>query len=273
MKRSDRQPVERLRLLDHVGEPDAAPAHVVDRPARDAVEVGDLLGPWERAQVSERQGDRPLDMTCDLQPVLRRSDARHPAADGVDPPAARGDECLDAVRHDLAEEPERVAGEEEPGDAGSDDAEERGPPDRAVVHGNGVADEFFPVRYACRYTVVVARPYTGLVRVYLCRHAEAAPGDPDDLRELTATGREQARALAARLAAMPEPPVLVVTSPLLRARQTAKEIAAATGAPLQVDARLEPGATRTCCAPRSRAPRALSRRSVTSPTAPRSPSP
>ena len=88
-----------------------------------------------------------------------------------------------------------------------------------------------------------ARPYTGFVRVYLCRHAEAAPGDPDDLRELTATGREQARALAARLAALPEPPVLVVSSPLLRARQTAKEIAAATGAPLQVDARLEPGAT------------------------------
>jgi phosphohistidine phosphatase SixA len=37
--------------------------------------------------------------------------------------------------------------------------------------------------------------------------------------------------------------VLVVTSPLLRARQTAKAIAAATGASLQVDARLEPGAT------------------------------
>jgi phosphohistidine phosphatase len=88
-----------------------------------------------------------------------------------------------------------------------------------------------------------ARPYTGLVRVYLCRHAEAAPGDPDDLRELTATGREQARALAARLAALPEPPVLVLSSPLLRARQTAKEIAAATGAPLQVDSRLGPGAT------------------------------
>ena len=89
----------------------------------------------------------------------------------------------------------------------------------------------------------MSRPYTGLVRVYLCRHAEAAPGEPDDLRELTATGREQARALAARLAALPEPPVLVVTSPLLRARQTATVIAAATGASLQVDARLEPGAT------------------------------
>jgi phosphohistidine phosphatase len=87
-------------------------------------------------------------------------------------------------------------------------------------------------------------PYTGFVRVYLCRHAEAAPGDPDDLRELTATGREQARALAARLAALPEPPVLVVTSPVLRARQTAKEIAVATRATLKVDPRLGPGATR-----------------------------
>ena len=83
----------------------------------------------------------------------------------------------------------------------------------------------------------------GPVRVYLCRHAEAGPGDPDDLRELTATGREQARALATRLAALPAPPVLVITSPLLRARQTAAEIVAATGAVLRVDARLEPGAT------------------------------
>jgi phosphohistidine phosphatase len=81
------------------------------------------------------------------------------------------------------------------------------------------------------------------VRVYLCRHAEAAPGEPDDLRELTATGRAQARALAAYLAGLPAPPVLVLTSPLLRARQTADEVARATGATLQVDARLGPGAT------------------------------
>ncbi len=81
------------------------------------------------------------------------------------------------------------------------------------------------------------------VRVYLCRHAEAAPGDPDELRELTAAGRRQARALAKRLAALPQPPVLVLTSPLLRARQTAAAIADATGARLLIEPRLAPGAT------------------------------
>lgn len=81
------------------------------------------------------------------------------------------------------------------------------------------------------------------MRVYLCRHAEAAPGDPDELRELTDAGREQARALGIRLAALPAPPVVVLTSPLLRARQTAQEIAAVTGARILVEPRLAPGAT------------------------------
>jgi phosphohistidine phosphatase SixA len=81
------------------------------------------------------------------------------------------------------------------------------------------------------------------MRVYLCRHAEAAPGEPDDLRELTDAGREQARALGERLAGLAEPPALVVSSPLLRARQTADEVSAATGATQLVDRRLGPGAT------------------------------
>lgn len=83
----------------------------------------------------------------------------------------------------------------------------------------------------------------GPVLVYLCRHAKAAPGDPDELRELTGKGRTQARALAERLAELPEPPVLVLTSPLVRARQTAEEVAGATGASLRVEPRLAPGAT------------------------------
>jgi hypothetical protein len=44
-------------------------------------------------------------------------------------------------------------------------------------------------------------PYPATVRVYLCRHAQAAAGEPDELRELTSEGVEQARALGARLAA------------------------------------------------------------------------
>ena len=83
----------------------------------------------------------------------------------------------------------------------------------------------------------------GSVRVYLCRHAKAAPGEPDDLRELTPKGRRQAEALGEQLAALPNPPALVLSSPLVRARQTAEAIAAATGAQLEIERRLAPGAT------------------------------
>ena len=65
------------------------------------------------------------------------------------------------------------------------------------------------------------------MRLVLVRHAEAAPGEPDELRALTSEGREQARVLAAELAR--ERPDAVLTSPLLRARQTADAIARAAG--------------------------------------------
>jgi phosphohistidine phosphatase len=77
-------------------------------------------------------------------------------------------------------------------------------------------------------------------RLILVRHAHADPGDPDELRPLSDRGREQARALGQRLAAAA--PELVVTSPLLRARETAEAIAGATGAELRIDERLAPGA-------------------------------
>lgn len=81
------------------------------------------------------------------------------------------------------------------------------------------------------------------MRVYLCRHAQAAPGEPDELRPLTPTGEAQAAHLGARLAAEGQTaPTVVVSSPLLRARQTAALVARAAGAELQVDARLAPGA-------------------------------
>ena len=62
------------------------------------------------------------------------------------------------------------------------------------------------------------------VRVFLVRHAEAAPGEPDALRPLTPAGRAAARALGERLA--PERLDAVVSSPLRRARETAAAIAA-----------------------------------------------
>jgi phosphohistidine phosphatase SixA len=79
--------------------------------------------------------------------------------------------------------------------------------------------------------------------VHLCRHADAAPGDPDELRELTADGVDQASALGRLLASSSVPPVVIITSPLLRARQTAAILADATGADVRVEPLLAPGAT------------------------------
>lgn len=77
--------------------------------------------------------------------------------------------------------------------------------------------------------------------LFLVRHAHSDPGDPDELRPLSARGREEARALAERLAAHPSPPRLVVSSPLLRARETAETIAATASAELRIEERLAPG--------------------------------
>jgi phosphohistidine phosphatase len=81
------------------------------------------------------------------------------------------------------------------------------------------------------------------MRLYLVRHAEAAAGEPDELRRLTANGRRQARELGARLAAEGASGAAVLTSPLLRARETAEEIARALGTEPTPDERLAPGAT------------------------------
>ena len=79
--------------------------------------------------------------------------------------------------------------------------------------------------------------------VFLVRHAHSNPGDPDELRALSARGRGEASAAAERLAAHATPPRLVLSSPLLRARETAEAIANATAAELRMDERLAPGAT------------------------------
>lgn len=72
------------------------------------------------------------------------------------------------------------------------------------------------------------------------RHAQAAPGDPDEARPLTGEGRAEAERLGARLAG--ERLAAVLSSPLLRARQTAAAIAEAAGLEAEVDERLAPGA-------------------------------
>lgn len=79
------------------------------------------------------------------------------------------------------------------------------------------------------------------MRLFLVRHAEAAPGEPDALRPLTQTGRATARELGRQLAA--EHPAAVLCSPLLRARETADRIARAAHLAAEPDERLAPGAT------------------------------
>jgi phosphohistidine phosphatase len=79
------------------------------------------------------------------------------------------------------------------------------------------------------------------VRLFVVRHAEAAPGEPDELRPLTDAGRAVARALGERLAG--EQVDAVLSSPLLRARETAAVIARAVGVEPEPDERLAPGAS------------------------------
>ena len=79
------------------------------------------------------------------------------------------------------------------------------------------------------------------MRLILVRHAKAASGTPDALRPLTPEGREAAQALGQELRA--KRPDAVLSSPLLRAHETAAPIAEAAGVELETDERLLPGAT------------------------------
>jgi phosphohistidine phosphatase len=81
------------------------------------------------------------------------------------------------------------------------------------------------------------------MRLYLVRHAEAANGTPDELRPLTPAGRDQARALGASLRDEGVRPDAILTSPLLRARETGSLLGEELGVAPLVDERLAPGAT------------------------------
>ncbi len=78
------------------------------------------------------------------------------------------------------------------------------------------------------------------VRFYLVRHAEAERGGPDAARHLTPAGRDGFAALAGALAG-----TLglsrVLSSPAVRARETAEILAASAGAPLAEELALEAG--------------------------------
>jgi phosphohistidine phosphatase len=93
-----------------------------------------------------------------------------------------------------------------------------------------------------RFSATASRLSSNCVRLYLVRHAEAAPGEPDELRPLTAQGRDQARALGQRLLAEKARPTTVLTSPLLRACETGGELARALDVETEPHERLAPGA-------------------------------
>jgi phosphohistidine phosphatase len=81
------------------------------------------------------------------------------------------------------------------------------------------------------------------MRLYLVRHAEAAPGRPDELRALTPHGREAARELGRRLREETGGVDAVLSSPLLRARETAEAIARELEVEAEPVELLAPGAT------------------------------
>lgn len=76
----------------------------------------------------------------------------------------------------------------------------------------------------------------------LLRHAHAgnpaAWDRPDDLRPLSEKGRQQAERLGRLLAAAGFAPDAVLTSPRVRARETADLVAEHLGVPVQIDPRL-----------------------------------
>ena len=81
------------------------------------------------------------------------------------------------------------------------------------------------------------------MRLFVIRHADAEAGEPDELRRLSPEGREQARELGMRLAAESVQPDAILTSPLLRARETGEALAAELGVESESSETLAPGAT------------------------------
>ncbi len=88
----------------------------------------------------------------------------------------------------------------------------------------------------------MARDAGGLIGLYFLRHAQAGDRDawdrPDDERPLTEKGRRQAERLGGLLAAAGFVPDAVITSPLVRARQTAEIVAGILGAAPRTEPRL-----------------------------------
>lgn len=75
-------------------------------------------------------------------------------------------------------------------------------------------------------------------RLYMIRHGKPAStwGDRGDADPgLDESGHAEARAARDRLMSLPQPPMLVVSSPLRRCRETAQPLAEALGVTLEID--------------------------------------
>jgi phosphohistidine phosphatase len=77
--------------------------------------------------------------------------------------------------------------------------------------------------------------------IWLLRHGEAADGHPDDDRPLTENGEEQARAAGAALAKLGVEIELCLSSPKLRAADTARLACESLGVEVTVEPRLKGG--------------------------------
>lgn len=88
---------------------------------------------------------------------------------------------------------------------------------------------------------------TRTVDLFLLRHAHAGDparwAGPDELRPLSAKGRAQAERIARHLRAVRSTLDVVISSPKVRARETAEPVAKAFGLPVQIDDRLAGGLT------------------------------
>jgi phosphohistidine phosphatase len=79
-------------------------------------------------------------------------------------------------------------------------------------------------------------------RLYLLRHADAGDPEawtgPDDARPLSGKGEKQSRRLGKMLASVGFAPSTIISSPKLRARQTAELLAEELGQQITIDDRL-----------------------------------
>jgi phosphohistidine phosphatase len=77
--------------------------------------------------------------------------------------------------------------------------------------------------------------------IWLLRHADAEQGSPDEERRLTAKGEQQARAAGAALSKLGVKPDVCLTSPKVRAVQTAELACEPLGVEVRLESRLAGG--------------------------------